>query len=267
MSRYFFALLFAAILTTTVYAQTDDAKPAPTPAQVAPASRPRVFITDSQSWETHGGAGGANGAFGASSSGGARPQTAEIIKTFGERCPNVTVNNIQSKANYVVVLDHEGGKGFLAHRNKVAVFDAKSGDSVISKSTLSLGGSVEEACKGIAAHWANHKPAEGAAADGRVIEDPPTRPQPAAAAVPAVLNSGGAPAPAANPAAHLNIKSNPDAADIEIDGNFVGNTPSSLELLPGDHNVVIKKPGYKTWERKLKVVGGEVNLRAELEKN
>jgi PEGA domain-containing protein len=261
MSRYFFALLFAAILTTTVYAQTDDPTPTPTPAPVAPADRPRVFITDSQSWETNGAAGGVNGAFGASSSGGARPQTAEIIKTFGERCPNVMVNNIQSKANYIVVLDHEGGKAFLAHRNKVAVFDAKSGDSVISKSTLSLGGSVEEACKGIAAHWANHKPAEGAAAD-----DPPARAQPAATAVPAVLNSG-APAAAANPAARLNIKSNPDAADIEIDGNFVGNTPSSLQLLPGDHNVVIKKPGYKNWERKLKVVGGEVNLRAELEKN
>lgn len=265
MSRYFFALLFAAILTTTVYAQTDDPTPTPTPAPVAPADRPRVFITDSQSWEVRSAAGGANGAFGSASSGGARPQTAEIIKTFGERCPNVTVNNIQSKANYVVVLDHEGGKGFLAHRNKVAVFDARSGDSVISKSTLSLGGSVEEACKGIAAHWANHKPAEGAVADGRVLEDPPARPQPAAAAVPAMLTSPAA--PAANPAARLNIKSNPDAADIEIDGNFVGNTPSSLELLPGDHNVVIKKSGYKTWERKLKVVGGEVNLRAELEKN
>lgn len=262
MSRYFFALLFGAILTATVYAQTDDPTPTPTPAPVAPANRPRVFITDSQSWETQGSAGGVNGAFGASSSGGARPQTAEIIKTFGERCPNVTVNNIQSRANYVVVLDHEGGKAFLAHRNKVAVFDAKSGDSVISKSTLSLGGSVEEACKGITAHWANHKPADSNGA----ADDPPARPQPAAAAVPAVLNSGS-PAPAANPAARLNIKSNPDAADIEIDGNFVGNTPSSFELLPGDHNVVIKKSGYKNWERKLKVVGGEVNLRAELEKN
>ncbi len=260
MSRYFFILLFAAIHTTTVYAQTDDPTPTPTPAHLAPANRPRVFITDSQSWEMRGGAVGADGSFGAASGGGARPQTAEIIKTFGERCPDVTVNNIQSKANYIVVLDHEGGKSFLAHRNKVAVFDARSGDSVISKSTLSLGGSVEEACKGIIAHWTNHKPAEGAAAD-----DPPAHSQPAAAAIPAVLNS--TPAPAANPAARLTIKSNPDAADIEIDGNFVGNTPSSLELLPGDHNVVIKKSGYKTWERKLKVVGGEVNLRAELEKN
>ncbi len=87
MSRYFFALLFAAIITTTVCAQTDDPTPTPTPAPVAPANRPRVFITDSQSWETNGAAGGINGAFGASSSGGARPQTAEIIKTFWRKMP------------------------------------------------------------------------------------------------------------------------------------------------------------------------------------
>src|SRR5947209_7517454 len=59
------------------------------------ADKPRVFITDSQSWETSGSAGGANGAFAAHSSGGARPQTAEIIKTFGEKCSSVMVNNIQ----------------------------------------------------------------------------------------------------------------------------------------------------------------------------
>jgi hypothetical protein len=254
MSRYALTLLFAASLTTAVYGQTEAAA-APAP----PAERPRVFITDSQSWETHGGAGGANGAFGASSSGGARPQTAEIIKTFGEKCPAVTVNNIQSRANYVVVLDHEGGKSVLAHRNKVAVFDAVTGDSVISKSTLSLGGSVEEACRGIAKHWAEHKPATGAAGDSAA------QAQPAAAAVPAVLTTAAPPA-AANAGARLSIMSNPESADIEIDGNFVGNTPSSLQLLPGEHNIVVKKSGYKSWERKLKVVGGDVNIRAELEK-
>jgi hypothetical protein len=30
--------------------------------------------------------------------------------------------------------------------------------------------------------------------------------------------------------------------------------------------VVIKKAGYETWERKLKVTGGDITLRAELEK-
>src|SRR3974390_1513755 len=82
--------------------------------------KPHVFITDSQSWETRSSAGGSNGNWAAQSHGGARPQTAEIIKTFGERCPQVMVNNHPNIADYVVVLDHEGGKSVLAHRNKVA---------------------------------------------------------------------------------------------------------------------------------------------------
>src|SRR5579863_5493111 len=104
------------------------------------AERARVFITDSQSWSIAAQSGGAGGAFGGTMAGGARPQTAEIIKTFGERCPQVVTNNIQTKADYIVLLDHEGGKSFVRHKNKVAVFARVRGDSVISKSTVSLGG-------------------------------------------------------------------------------------------------------------------------------
>ena len=43
-------------------------------------------------------------------SGGARGQTAELIKTFGERCPEAYVNDNPRVANYAVVFDHEGGK-------------------------------------------------------------------------------------------------------------------------------------------------------------
>jgi len=74
--------------------------------------KPRVFITDSQSWEMSAASGGANGTFAGHASGGARPQTAEIIKTFGERCPDVIVNNKQEKADYIVVLDHEAERDF-----------------------------------------------------------------------------------------------------------------------------------------------------------
>jgi hypothetical protein len=59
--------------------------------------------------------------------------------------------------------------------------------------------------------------------------------------------------------------STPEGADIEIDGNFVGNTPSSIEVTPGEHQVVVKKSGYKDWTRKLKVSGGDIRLNAELE--
>jgi hypothetical protein len=124
--------------------------PAPT-ASPSPASdgKTRVFVTDSQSWETRGGssAGGNKNGWGGSSwmAGGARPQTAEIIKTLNERCPQMTVTNNLQKADFVLTLDHEGGKGLLAHRNKVAVFN-RDGDDVFSASTRELGNSVKDAC-------------------------------------------------------------------------------------------------------------------------
>jgi hypothetical protein len=212
-----------------------------------------VFITDSQSWEVTGSAGGSNGSWGAHSSGGARPQTAEIIKTFGERCPQVVVNNKLDIAEYVVVLDHEGGKGYLRHRNKVAVFDRLSGDAVVSHSTLSLGGSVQDACEGISKHWAAH------ATELRAAAARQSAPAPTASAAPDLLSKGTA-------VSRVSVSSVPDAADIEIDGSFVGNTPSAVELPAGEHQVSVKKLGYKPWGRKLKVSGGDIKLNAELEK-
>jgi hypothetical protein len=64
----------------------------------------------------------------------------------------------------------------------------------------------------------------------------------------------------------LLVASTTDGADIEVDGNFMGNTPSSLELAAGDHDVVIKKSGYKDWHRRLKISGGEIKIAADLEK-
>jgi hypothetical protein len=190
--------------------------------------------------------------------GGARPQTAEIIKTFGERCTEVKINNKQDRANYIVVLDHEGGKGVLRHRNKVAVFDKVSGDSIVSKSTLSLGGSVQEACEAIKRDWSVHGSAllaaDAAAQDN--LAHVATSPAPPSAG-PVVVNSS----------AKLQIDSNPPGADIEVDGNFVGNTPSDVQLEAGDHIVLVKKAGFKDWQRKMKSsAGSSVHIGAELEK-
>jgi hypothetical protein len=224
------------------------------PAIPTDAEKPRVFITDSESWEIGGYGGGSGGAGGSMVKGGARPQTAEIVKTFGERCPQVTPNNKQDRADYVVVLDHEGGKGFLRHKNKVAVFNRASGDSVISKSTLSLGGSVQEACEAIAKDWSAHGTANRAADASPVIAQ--GRPVSAAVPDPPTLVAS---------AAKLSIASNPSAADIEVDGSFVGSTPSEIEVLPGDHALKVSKSGFKPWERKIKSTVGNVNISAELE--
>ena len=63
----------------------------------------------------------------------------------------------------------------------------------------------------------------------------------------------------------VSVASTPAGAEIELDGSFVGNTPETLKVLPGDHLIVIRKHGYKQWERKLRIAGEVVNLTADLE--
>src|SRR5262249_8018602 len=121
---------------------------APRYAVVPSDGKIRVFVTDSQSWEVRGGWGAANGSGGGSESGGARPQTAEIIKTLGERCPEVTVTINADMATSAGTPDHEGDKGALRRHNKVEVF-RRDGDAIYSKSTIELGNAVKDACAAI----------------------------------------------------------------------------------------------------------------------
>jgi hypothetical protein len=135
---------------TPVSAEAAATTVAVEPTTVPSDGKVRVFVTDSQSWETRGGssAGGNQNGWGGHSwmAGGARPQTAEIIKTLNERCPQFIVTNNLAKADFVVTLDHEGGKGLLAHRNKIAVFN-RNGDDIFSNSTRELGNAVKDACQ------------------------------------------------------------------------------------------------------------------------
>jgi len=84
-----------------------------------------------------------------------------------------------------------------------------------------------------------------------------------APAAPAAATPGApvaAPAPSAPPtplaASDLTVApssvefgSTPDGAEIVIDGNVVGNTPSTLRLTPGHHAIEIRMAGYRTWSR------------------
>jgi hypothetical protein len=112
------------------------------------AEKVRIFVTDSDSWTSGGGVVGVDGALVGSGQGGARPQTAEIIKTFNERCPEFTVTMNRANADYVVLLDHEGGKAPILKDNKVVVFD-DGGDAIYSGSTAVLGNAVKDACNAI----------------------------------------------------------------------------------------------------------------------
>lgn len=66
--------------------------------------------------------------------------------------------------------------------------------------------------------------------------------------------------------AKIQLESDPTGADIELDGSFVGNTPSDVQVAEGDHTITVKKSGFKDWERKMKVsAGSSIRLNATLE--
>jgi hypothetical protein len=49
-------------------------------------------------------------------------------------------------------------------------------------------------------------------------------------------------APAAAPNAQITVTSNPPGADIELDGAYVGNTPSTIGVTVGDHTIELRLP-------------------------
>lgn len=65
--------------------------------------------------------------------------------------------------------------------------------------------------------------------------------------------------------ASLIIDSTPPGADIEIDGNFVGDTPSTISVAVGNHEISVTKKGFVGWSRKMNVTGGNVHLTAGLD--
>jgi hypothetical protein len=103
---------------------------------------------------------------------------------------------------------------------------------------------------------------------------PAAAPIPAAQPVPsaspaATPNAGPAETSSVSPdqgaAAELEVSSTPDGADIEIDGNFVGSTSSTVGVAAGPHLVSVKKAGFKPWERKITVSSGHIKIDATLE--
>jgi PEGA domain len=88
-------------------------------------------------------------------------------------------------------------------------------------------------------------------------------PTPAREAPPAVES---APPPTSQEPSTVIVKSSPDGADIRVDGKYVGSTPSTLRLAPGDHSVVVEKPGYRQWQRTMSVSsGGIITIDAQME--
>lgn len=64
-----------------------------------------------------------------------------------------------------------------------------------------------------------------------------------------------------------NFNSTPSGAEITLDGQYVGSTPSELSVSTGTHVVVVSMPGFAQWKRELTVSpGSELTVNAVLEK-
>jgi diacylglycerol kinase family enzyme len=65
----------------------------------------------------------------------------------------------------------------------------------------------------------------------------------------------------------LTITSEPTGAEIEIDGEFIGNTPTTVTAKQGKVVVKVKKAGFQPWERTLTLNPGDRRtLNAEIVK-
>ncbi len=71
----------------------------------------------------------------------------------------------------------------------------------------------------------------------------------------------------AQPTARVSFASEPAGAEIYLDGNLVGSTPTTLELPAATYPIRMRLPDHQDWERNLRVLAGsDVTLRAVLEK-
>jgi hypothetical protein len=102
--------------------------------------------------------------------------------------------------------------------------------------------------------------------DGKPIALAQTSTVPPAQPEPPADNSQAEEAVVATPATVI-VKSTPPGADITVDGKFMGNTPSTIQLTPGDHVVEVEKEGLRPWQRGMTITAaGNITIDATLDK-
>jgi hypothetical protein len=135
-----------------------DANPATPSSLERPANdsfKPRVYLSDTQSWTASGGFGNSSSVAEGKLYGGYDPELADIYQGFTSDCPAVIVTQEKSKANYAVLFDKGTSKkgltglGGLVKVNKVTVLSL-NGETVFSQAAHSADAVVKQACEAIA---------------------------------------------------------------------------------------------------------------------
>jgi len=272
VKQFLSLLMVLSVLAFSSFAQDTTATPTAPVVATSPAAipalpavgqdKPRIYVTDEPLHESNGVVNGRAGV--AHEEHGPNARVIEIQAHLTKICPKVTVTNRPDTADFTLLFRREGGKRSamfafgglaglaLSAASKVdgaSLFTA-SGDLVTATKQRTVENAIREICASIPAtvvHIVQALPVQVSGAEPM----PPPIADPVAPPPPSTVQ--------------LSISSSPDGADIEIDGGYVGNTPSAIETTPGDHLVVIHKKGFSKWERKMKVSAGNINVRAELD--
>ncbi len=62
----------------------------------------------------------------------------------------------------------------------------------------------------------------------------------------------------------VSVSSTLPGAEIFVDEDFAGNTPSTINVTAGKHVITVKKSGFQDWVRIVNFSGGSITLNAEL---
>lgn len=257
--------------------------------------KPRVFVQGKGSQDVT----TSSGRWASSSTIDSHDESMEVTKNLQKDCAAVTVTLVQSNADYTVLLNRESkhNRGLLRTNSQIQVAN-RLGDIIGTNATRTVGNASKDACQLILADWTQHgrmpvpdsptsaqetAPAAPATAPAlaeeakvqtvSAIESQHTTAVAATTTVTKTDNLGTNPASAGSDAsgpvrmgeATAEISSTPSGADIEIDGGFVGSTPSSVGIAAGEHTLRISKNGYKPWERALRSSTGNIKIAAALE--
>ncbi len=119
-------------------------------AQARNPFKPRVYVSDTQSWTASGGFSGVDATAGEKLYGGYNPELPDIFQGFTSNCSSVIVTQEAPKADYAVLFDREASNklGGLVKRSKITVL-SKTGETIFSESAHSTDTAVKDACAAI----------------------------------------------------------------------------------------------------------------------
>jgi hypothetical protein len=97
------------------------------------------------------------------------------------------------------------------------------------------------------------------------IQQGATMPSPTSTPQALVRQQESRPTVAAPQEVIVDFRSTPTGADIRVDGSYVGSTPSSISISPGEHTIKISKKDFRSYERTLTLTDQNLKVAAYLQ--